>query len=301
MTPGPTPGVGRAYLSALLGLGMDRTLTQQPLPTTDPAAVGPHSGLCHPWDSWWIAMRSLGRLRPPAGFAGACADCIPRAAAAAAAEPPVHPGHHLLQCRCHRVWAEAMRARLPDGALSRPPQCITVALLKPGAPRALIRARLRTAGFLEVHVVQRQLTGEDCDRLYPDAYGASFVADRTRYLTSDTVQIIVLVGGGDAVARGAALKSTIRAELTGDGEDLVNLVNHLHMPDNPAEALADVALLAGWEVLVRIYRRWESNGEGRISSRLAGYGAHLDRHRRSAGMGQRGICGASARPAAPRR
>jgi hypothetical protein len=61
------------------------------------------------------------------------------------------------------------------------------------------------------------------------------------------------------------------------------LRNHVHMPDNPAEALADIALLAGWDVLEELYRRWESDDERR-QTRMAAYRRHLDRGPGPAGM-----------------
>jgi nucleoside diphosphate kinase len=131
---------------------------------------------------------------------------------------------------------------------------------------------------VEVHTVELELTPGHCDSLYPDAYGAEFVAQRTAYLTSGPVQAVVLAGDADAVACGAALKRTVRADL---GAEMLR--NHLHMPDNPAEALADIALLAGWDQFQRLYRRWE-NDERRLAARMAGYRDHLDRRDRGAGV-----------------
>ncbi len=193
-------------------------------------------------------------------------------------EIPVHPGHEEQVCGCHQVWAKAMRSGLPLNHLPTPPQRLTVALLKPGAPRAAIRSRLR--GLLEeVHTVERELSASDCDLLYPDAYGASFVAQRTEYLTAGSILVVALAGGPDAVACGVSLKQTIRADL---GTDVLH--NHLHMPDNPAEALADIALLAGWDVLHDLYQRWEGRDDRLLATRLEGYRAHLVRWAGSAGV-----------------
>jgi nucleoside diphosphate kinase len=190
-----------------------------------------------------------------------------------------HPWYRERACGCQRVWAAAMRTPMAGSRLPEVPQRLTLALLKPGAPREAIRSRLRTA-LDEVHVVERDLAGEDCDRLYPDAYGAAFVGRRTAYMTSGPIEVIVLAGAEDAVAVGSALKRAIRADL-GAGA----LRNHLHMPDNPGEALADIALLAGWDVLDQLYRQWEiQDGERRVAARLAGYRAHLDRGAADAGM-----------------
>jgi len=171
-----------------------------------------------------------------------------------------------------------MRAPAPPGGLPAPPQRLTLAVIKPAAPRQIIRSQIRSA-FREVHTVERNLTAADCGRLYPDAYGATFVAERTAYMTRATVQVLVLAGDQDAVACGAALKRTVRAQL-GAGP----LRNHLHMPDNPAEALADIALLAGWGVLQDSYQRWESHDDQLLATRREGYRAYLGQRTSDAGM-----------------
>lgn len=268
--PEPGPGIGRGALAAVLGLALEQRLCGRPdsLPL-----------LHHPWDAWWVAVRSLGRARSTTAASGTCGDCVRLAAHMTAAPVPEHPGHGERACGCYRVWAAAMRTPMAGSQLPEVPQRLTLALLKPGAPREAIRSRLRTV-LSETHAVERALTAEDCDRLYPDAYGAEFVARRTAYMTSGLVEVIVLVGDGDAVTVGSALKRAIRADL-GAGA----LRNHLHMPDNPGEALADIALLAGWDVLDQLYRRWEiQDGERRVAARLAGYRAHLDRGAGAAGM-----------------
>ena len=266
----PVPGIGRGRLAAVLGLALDGQLSGG-------RSAAP-SLLEHPWDAWWTAVRSSGLARPAAGTAGACPQCAERAAAAASAAVPEHPGHGERDCDCHRIWAQAMRAPVADTQLPAPGQRLTLAMLKPGAPVQAIGSRLRSV-LREVHVTTRQLTAADCDRLYPDAYGASFVAERTDYLTGGSVQIVVLAGGPDAVQAGTALKRTVRADL-GAGM----LVNHLHMPDNPAEALADIAQLAGWHVLEEVYRRWESSDQRGVAARMAGYRAYLGPGHRAAGM-----------------
>lgn len=268
--PAPGPGIGRGALAAALGLALDQSLCGRPdaLPL-----------LHHPWDAWWVAVRSLGRARPSAGDSGTCGDGVRSAARMTAAPVPEHPGHGECACGCYQVWAAAMRTPGAADRLPEVPQRLTLALLKPGAPREEIRSRLRTE-LDELHSAELVLTAEDCDRLYPDAYGAEFVARRTAYMTSGPVEAIVLAGGEDAVTVGSALKRAIRADL-GAGA----LHNHLHMPDNPGEALADIAVLAGWDVLDQLYRRWEiHDGERRVAARLAGYRAHLDRGAADAGL-----------------
>jgi nucleoside diphosphate kinase len=271
--PGPAPGAGRSVLAAVLGMALDAELSGR-------TAALPY--LRHPWDAWWVAIRSGSRVRPEAGTYGACPACASVAADAYAKmlAVPARPGKGDCACGCHQRWAQAMRSPLSHGCLPLPPQRLTVALLKPGAPRLAIRGRLRRE-LREVHLAERHLTPGDCRRLYPDAYGADFVTQRTEYMTSSSIQVLVLAGGADAVTRGAALKHAIRADL-GAGA----LRNHLHMPDNPAEALADIALLAGWDLLQRHYRRWEGSDAQFLADRLAGYRAYLDRWASSAGMGR---------------
>ncbi|WP_252396519.1 hypothetical protein [Streptantibioticus parmotrematis] len=222
-------------------------------------------------------MRTAGRVRPAPGPGGACALCAGDAAAAMAPPVPVHPGHGERRCGCHRTWAQAMRAPARD--LPTVPQRLTIALLKPGAPRQAIRARLRYV-LREVHVSDAVLTPAVCDRLYPDAYGAAFVDRRTAYLTSGPVQVVVLAGDTTAVTTGTKLKRAVRDQLRAGP-----LRNHLHMPDNPGEALADIALLAGWDVLRTLYERWEMSGHGRhTAARVAGYRAYLERHGTGVGV-----------------
>jgi nucleoside diphosphate kinase len=267
--PQAAPGAGRGVLAAVLGMALDAELSGR-------TAALPY--LRHPWDAWWVAIRSAGRVMPGAGTYRACPACADVAADEATLHVPAGPGEGDRGCGCRQQWAQAMRSPLSRGCLPLPPQRLTVALLKPGAPGMAVRARLR-AELREVHLAERHLTPGDCGRLYPDAYGADFVARRTEYMTSSSIQVLILAGGADAVARGAALKHAIRADLGADASR-----NHLHMPDNPAEALADIALLAGWDLLQRHYRRWEGSDARLLADRLAGYRAYLDRWAGAAGM-----------------
>ncbi|MGH3972319.1 MAG: hypothetical protein ACRDS9_03195 [Pseudonocardiaceae bacterium] len=72
------------------------------------------------------------------------------------------------------------------------------------------------------------------------------------------------------------IKSDIRRRL-GDGDALRN---HLHMPDSPGDAYADLDHLAGTETFSRLYERHEGD---RAAQRLARYRALLEqpnpRHR----------------------
>jgi hypothetical protein len=48
-----------------------------------------------------------------------------------------------------------MRAPLAEGHLPAPPQRLSLALIKPGAPRLAIRLRLRSR-LQEVHILERE-------------------------------------------------------------------------------------------------------------------------------------------------
>jgi hypothetical protein len=110
------------------------------------------------------------------------------------------------------------------------------------------------------------LTAADTRRLYPEAYGADYVRDRDAYLTSGRAYVLVLRARRDGTGPGA-VKMRIREHIGADA-----LRNHLHMPDNPGEALADIAQFAGYQELAQLYRRYERDHTAR---RLAFYRAAL--------------------------
>jgi len=246
----------RHAAKALLGYALDTLLSGTP-------AAG--SGTCvpNPWDAWWASYRT-GRplaatgIRADAG-GGACADCAGRALALAADSPPGHPGTEPAPCGCLLRWAEAMRS--PGPLAGWPTAALSLALIKPGAPAGLIRGLL-TVDFDVLTDRELVLTTADTRRLYPEAYGAAYVAERDAYLTSGPAQVLTLLARHRAVGCWD-VKARIRAQAGGDV-----LRNHLHMPDNPGEALADIAHFAGYAELARLYRRYERD---RTSSRLAFY------------------------------
>jgi nucleoside diphosphate kinase len=227
----------------------------------------PGVAVSSPWDVWWACYRaglSLDALaqgivvRDPQ-----CPVCIRRALRLAAASPPGHPGSGLTSCGCLLEWAQRMRA--PGPAVAWPPTSLTLALLKPDAPAATIQGLL--AGVFDA-LAARELTLSTADtrRMYPEAYGASYVRDRDAYLTSGPVHVLILRArrpGADP----AAVKTQIRAQ-AGAG----TLRNHLHMPDNPGEALADIAHFAGHPELAQLHRRYERD---HTTQRLAFYRAAL--------------------------
>lgn len=230
-----------------------------------------------PWDAWWVCYRAavpldqLGiRISLPDQ---ACPKCARDALAMASAGPPEHPdladsGH---PCGCLLEWAVRMRA--PAAAVPWPPLSLTLAMLKPGAPGGAIRTHLEQTHHV-LRAVWTTLHVADTRRLYPEAYGADYVAARDQYLTSAPVTALILRARPDqpaaettSQAAAGRIKEEIRAALGGGV-----LRNHLHMPDNPGEALADIAHLAGDGVLAEIYGRYERD---RAAHRLAFYRAAL--------------------------
>ena len=246
----------RHAAKALLGYALDTLLSGTP-------AGDGETRVPNPWDDWWASYRTGRPLaatgtRTVAG-GGACPDCAGRALALAAASPPGHPGTEPGPCGCLLRWAAAMRS--PGPPAGWPPTALSLALIKPGAPAGLIRSLL--AGDYDV-LTDRELmlATADTRRLYPEAYGAGYVAERDAYLTSGPTRVLILAARRPGAVTGG-VKARIRAQAGGDA-----LRNHLHMPDNPGEALADIAHFAGYGELAQLYRRYERD---RTSSRLAFY------------------------------
>jgi hypothetical protein len=151
--------------------------------------------------------------------------------------------------------------RTPGPAVPWPATVLSLALLKPGAPAALITSRLQGAYEL-LGEFEDELTANDSRRLYPEAYGAQFVADCDAYLASGPVRILIL-RARHAGTRAGMVKTQIRERLGASG-----LRNHLHMPDNPGETFADIAHLAGYRLLAALYERYERD---RRDARMAFY------------------------------
>ncbi|MFF0577941.1 hypothetical protein [Streptosporangium saharense] len=248
---------------ALLGFVLQRQVSGA-VDVDDPVVVRVSS----PWDLWWAVYRAgipFGLLGiEPIMPDGACRTCVADALTFASADPPRHPddlGER--QCRCLRMWA--IRMREGGDRFRWPGWSLTVALIKPGAPTGLIRDRLETAhDVLNVH--PHLLSSADTRRMYPDAYGEDFVAAVDAYLTSGPVTVLLL--RSRTPHTGDEIKSRIRREFGAD-----RLQNHLHMPDNPGEALADIVHLAGWSVLREHYGRAETDDDA--ATRMAFYRAAL--------------------------
>ncbi len=240
----PAPWPAKHAARTLLGYMLDTRLAGN-----DPRADVTVSS---PWDTWWAGYRArlpLTKLAPRLGANGRpCCHCARQVARLAATDPPGHPGTGPQPCRCLLRWAETMRA--PEPAVTWPGIRLSLALIKPAAPAAIIIALLATE-YAILHTYKLTLATADTQRLYPEAYGAGYVRDRDAYLTSGQSQALILLTRQPGADPGA-IKQHIRAQL-GAGP----LRNHLHMPDNPGEALADIAHFAGYPMLAQLYRRYE--------------------------------------------
>lgn len=262
--PGTQARLAGKLPQALLGYVLETRLA-------GPAAGIPQLALTSPWDLWWVSFRTAipaaglgvtGRL--PEAF---CAACAGDARQLAAASPPLHPGITAgsRACDCLLDWAVRMRA--PAVPVTWPALPLTLALIKPGAPAQELRARLlRTHDILLDR--EQELAAADVRRLYPEAYGAAFTAAVDAFLTAAPVRALVLKwrdGGHDDPS---LFKKRLREDL--GGTDMLR--NHLHMADNPGEALADIRHLAGPDTLAGLYERHARDG---AADRLAFYRAAL--------------------------
>jgi hypothetical protein len=265
MTTRPAPPAAgcrpaRSLPQALLGYVLETRLARA-------GGEAPEVTLNSPWDLWWVAFRTAipaGQLGVTGRVPGAsCTACADDASEMAAADPPRHPGMTTGRraCGCLLDWAVRMRA--PAAPVTWPALPLTLALIKPGAPAQALRARLqRTHKILQDR--EETLATADVRRLYPEAYGAAFVGAVDAFLTRAPVQILVLRwrdGGHDDPA---LFKKRLRQDL--GATDVLR--NHLHMADNPAEALADIRHLAGQDMLAGLYERHARDG---TADRLAFY------------------------------
>lgn len=258
----PDAWAAKHAAKALLGYILDTWLTRHQ-PAHRVTALVPA-----PWDAWWACFRAglpLGRAGTLVRAQnGTCPECARRAGALAASDPPGHPGTEPDRCGCLLRWAAALRS--PGPAPGWPPAVLSLAVIKPGAPADRVQDVLGT--WFEVLSAREQvLTTDDTRRLYPEAYGADYVAERDAYMTSGPVRVLTLRARHPAVSS-KDVKAGIRGELAGGDP----LRNHLHMPDNPGEALADIAQFAGYGELAGLHRRYERD---HAAGRLAFYRAAL--------------------------
>lgn len=219
-----------------------------------------------PWDLWWTCYRAR-RSAAEFGFdpwraPGQCEDCATDASKLAFSEPPGYPDPMVAgKCSCFLEWAQSMREPIP--AITWPRWCLTLAMVKPGCNPVLVRQLLRDSHTVLAQF-ERHLTVADVRRLYPEAYGREYVARRDYYLTSAPITVFVLLASPSAVGKVTEIKADIRRRLGDDDR----LRNHLHMPDSPGDAFADLDHLAGTETFLQLYERYECD---RAAQRLACY------------------------------
>ena len=266
---GPVPGpvLRRDRVKALLGFAVEARLAcGRPVPLRVRIEC--------PWDLWWVCLRAglppadLGLVVGPGGES--CDRCWRRVLDLVAAVPAGIPDTGTWACGCLRGWAVDMRRSGPQ--LGWPALTTQVALVKPGAATPVVR-RLLEEVYQVVEVGGRRLTTGDVRRLYPDAYGAAYLAAQDAYLTSARVEVLVLRAGPDPPDP-RAVKARIRRRL--GGRDVLR--NHLHMPDNPGDTLCDLAHLAGQRLLPGA-----DEGDERVRA-----GRRLDYYRAVLASGQRG-------------
>lgn len=222
-----------------------------------------------PWDIWWVCYRAA----TPAtelGFdvrhlTGGCAACRREVSVLVSTTPPGHPDRLGTVCGCLYKWAVRMRQLASD--VDWLPLRTCVAMVKPDAAVDAV-SRLLTETYQIVYTVERLLTAADVRRLYPDAYGADYVARQDSYLTSGPVRVLVLLASPTTTRDVKQIKAGIRRRL--DGGDVLR--NHLHMPDNPGDALCDVDHLAGSDLFHNLYERYDRDG---AAERRARYRAVL--------------------------
>lgn len=224
-----------------------------------------------PWDVWWVCYRTQRAAAEfglnPGRTTGHCEVCAIDAGRLVFHAPPKHPDGTLRRdCSCLLDWAQSMRLPKPD--IIWPGWRLTVSMVKPESNPIPVR-RLLAESHTVVEEVQRHLTSADVHRLYPDAYGPDYVARRDDYLTSAPVVVFVLLASLAAIGKAKDIKTDIRRFL-GEGD---SLRNHLHMPDSPGDAFADLDHLAGTETFSRLYERYERD---RAAQRLARYRTLLE-------------------------
>jgi hypothetical protein len=226
------------------------------------------------WDLWYVCYR-LWRPAGALGIAGrrarsgcsACRDLVERLTVGA---PPGYPDGAPGGCGDWLRWAVRMRSREPGSPqVDCLAMALSFALIKPGAParaiRTMLAARYRIAGRREL-----RLTPVDLTRLYPDAYGDEFLAWQAGYLSSGPVETLMLTAPPDEPVCARAVRSEIRASL---GVTIAP-ENHIHMPDSPGEALANIEQFFGSDTLREQYRRIElTHGQRRLALHRALLGA----------------------------
>lgn len=226
------------------------------------------------WDAWYVCYRlwrpasvlGVAPLRPRSG----CSECRELVTRLTCSSPPAYPASAPAGCGCFLRWAVRMRGREPASPqVDCLAMAVSFALIKPGAPVDAIRAML-AARYRIVDRRVLQLTPLKVTRLYPDAYGEEFLAWQATYFGGGPVEVLTLTASPDEPVCAMAVRSEIRGAfgVTTEPE------NHLHMPDSPGEALANIEQFFGSDVLRKWYRRVElTNGQRRLALHRALLGA----------------------------
>lgn len=218
------------------------------------------------WDFWYLCYR-LWRHATDLGIddrraRSRCSACRELVAHLTASAPPRYLAGAPAACGCFLRWAARMRSPEPASPeVDSLPMALSFALVKPGAPADAIRAML-SARYRIVCRRDLRLSSVDVTRLYPDAYGEDFLAWQAGYLGRGPVEVLLLAASPDAPLRAGAIKSEVRTALGVTAEP----ENHLHMPDSPGEALANIEQFFGSETLREQYRRIElTHGQRRLA------------------------------------
>lgn len=227
-------------------------------------------GIESPWDLWWICFRAGESAQAlgldPARVNDQCGLCLRDVITLTGYRPTRDPDTLGFRgCDCIHQWA--VRMRQPATEISWPELRTTVAMVKPGGDPDEIRHGL-LATHAVIHETERTLTKHDVRRLYPDAYGAEFVAAQDAHLTNGPVHIMVLLANPGITANAKQIKTALRDRM--GSTDVLR--NNLHMPDNPGDAICDVAHLGGLDILNDLYGRYDRDT---CQQRLHGYRALL--------------------------
>lgn len=248
-----------ARLHAVLGILLEYQLQDRDQPPI-------HQYLTSPWDLWWISLRSglsatdLG-VQPGRYGDGRC-QCVAQVTQLvrhAATHGPIPTAGR--PCSCLLTWAVTMhQIAEPSRPFAWPATRIAVALLKPGSDIDRIRTLLEHT-YLVTDILDRTLTTVDVRWLYPDAFGAAYVARQDTYLTSGPTSILCLATHDRHGAHTRHIQESIR-----DGLGATDHVrNQIYMPTSPGEIFA--ALVRFWSArwLIDTY---EAHERGHSSERI---------------------------------
>jgi nucleoside diphosphate kinase len=150
---------------------------------------------------------------------------------------PVYPGWSApIPCDCFGQWSAGMRTPEDEGQF--PSLRFCNCLIKPNADSNRIISVLN-ASYEIVAAKNITLTVPDIRRMYPESFEALYLPVHNGYLTSSE-SVVVLMCAKNETTDHRHEKMRIRGLLSGG--DCVR--NHLHMPDNPGDTIADLLHLS---------------------------------------------------------